>query len=174
MGAHADFYAYFKALTTTPMIMANQNGTRPALPYITLQVDLANPLPVHIGKIAEGGSRELNSHRNARIQLQCFGPGSWEIMEALSMAVHTEAANVLASEKNIAINDQPQLQDIPVLRDATTYEPRAVLDIDASYTRAASETVDYFDQVHGTSDVTPQVVPQEPQSFIAEVVTETP
>jgi hypothetical protein len=174
MGAHADFYAYFKALTTTPMIMANQNGPRPALPYITLQVDLGNPLPVHIGKIADGGSRALNSHRNARIQLQCFGPDSWEIMEALSMAIHTEAANVLANEKNIAINEQPQLQDIPVLRNATTYEARAVLDIDASYTRAASEIVDYFDKVHGTSDVTPQVVTQEPQSFVAEVVADTP
>ncbi len=167
MDIRKEFQKFFSALTNAQVILAYENGPRPALPYIMLHVDLANPLSAHISRIQPDGKRNIHAYRNARLQLQCYGPGSWEIMEALSMAIHTEAANTLASAKNIAINGQAQLQNIPVLRSATEYEPRAVLDIDAAYTGAITETVDYFDEVHGISDFSLKNTPQDPQPFMA-------
>lgn len=168
MSAYLDFHALFSAATDREIIPANDNGEKPAKPFITLRVDTANPQPIHKGRVDDDGIRLLSSHRGASIRLQVYGVGSWEIAERLALSLSKESIQALAEELNLSINERVRIQDVPALMDNATYESRAILDIDASYTASVDDDVGFIETVHGEIDTEPGTVP--PQSFIATVV----
>lgn len=168
MTVHSDFYTLFDEATPVPIIFANQNGPRPPKPYITLRLSVASPLPVHTGPTDDAGIRELSAHRAALAQLQVYGPGCWEIAEQLAMSLSKESIQALAETLNITINERVRIQDVPALVDTATYEPRAILDVEASYTTHIDDDVGFIQTVHGEIDTEPGTVP--PESFIATVI----
>lgn len=159
MSAHDDFWTLFDAATTVPIIFANGNGPRPPKPYATLQLSVAQPQPAHHGRVNEEGIRPVSAHRSASVQIQVYGEGSWGIAESLAMTLHTDRLQMLAEELNLTINENIRIQDVPMLMDNSTYEPRAILDLQATYTAHIDEDVGFIETVRGKAfvdDLAPQ------------------
>lgn len=160
MAAHEDFLTLFEAATTRPVIFANENGKRPQRPYVTVQLQLASPLPVHTGPVDGNGQRRLSAHRPVTIQLQCYGDGSWGVLDQMQLTLYTDSLLNLAESLNIGLQREPRLQDVPALLEGTKYEPRAILDIEAMYTGSIEEEVGIIETVNGTGTTTPGTAPE--------------
>lgn len=160
-----DYMKIVRSVTNLRVIPANDNGPKPAKPYITARLSVANPQPVHKGVLLEG-KRTNSSHRTGTLQLQVIGPDSWSLAEALSMRLLEESTLDLAEETyNISWFSQPRLQDVPMLVDDQTYEQRVILEIATSYTMGSLETTGVIEAVEGEFSTSPGTT--EPITFMA-------
>lgn len=161
MPVHDDFYDLFSAATDRPVVFANENGKRPPQrPFITLQLEVGQPQPVHRGRVDDDGIRKITSHRPITLQLQCYGADSWSVLEQLQLSLYSDALQELAETLNISLQREPRLQNVPALLDDTKYEPRAILDLEAMYTASTEEDVGYIETVNGTGTTTPGTAPE--------------
>lgn len=159
MSVHDDFWSLFSAATPVPIIHANQNAPRPSKPYIDMRLAVGVPYPVHHGRVNDDGMRAISSHRDVSVQLQVYGEGSWDIAESLALSLSKESLIDMSETLNISINDQVRIQDVPMLLDAATYESRAIVDLQATYTAAVIDDVGFIETVRGTGvvdDLSPQ------------------
>lgn len=139
--------------TPVPIIFANQNGPRPPKPYITLRVDTAPRSGILAGPVTETGEQAFNSHRDAVVELQCFGDGGFDALDTLAQRLHGPTMLAAAYAANMAIYQTDAVQNVPVLRDGSTYEPRAVLDIGVRYTLEQIEDVGLIQTVQGEMEL---------------------
>lgn len=159
MSVHNDFWSLFSAATPVPIIHANQNAPRPPKPYIDMRLTMGVPYPVHHGRVSDDGVRAISSHRDVTVQLQVYGDGSWGIAEGLALSLSKESLIDLSETLNISINDQVRIQDVPMLLDTATYESRAILDLQATYTASVIDDVGFIETVRGegvVDDLPPQ------------------
>ena len=147
-------YDLITTAATAPVIFADENGPRPAKPYIALRVNPASRLPVHRGTVDDAGVQPVSAHRSAQVELQCFGWGCMNALDALGQRLHMQAALDRAEELDLAVTAVGQLRQVPVLRDATMYEPRAVLELTIDYTTTLADDVGVIEKVNitGTTD----------------------
>ncbi|MEZ7780464.1 hypothetical protein O4A46_01495 [Cupriavidus gilardii] len=147
-------YELITTAATAPVIFANENGPRPAKPYIALRVNPASRLPVHRGPVDDAGVQPVSAHRSAQVELQCFGTGCMDALDVLGQRLHMQAALDRAEQLDLAVTAVGQLRQVPVLRDATTYEPRAVLELTIDYTTTLADDVGVIETVNitGTRD----------------------
>lgn len=149
--------AIFDLITTAataPVIFADENGPRPPKPYIALRVNPASRLPVHRGPVGVEGVQPVSAHRSAQVELQCFGAGCMDALDALGQRLHMQAALDRAEQLDLAVTAIGPLRQVPVLRDGTTHEPRAVLELTIGYTTTLSDEVGVIETVNitGTTD----------------------
>ncbi|MDI9250281.1 hypothetical protein QMZ25_16900 [Stenotrophomonas sp. RS-48] len=135
--------------TTLQVIFANQNGPRPKLPYITVRVDTAPRAPLLEADLSDDGNQTYAAHRDATVELQCFGDGSFDALDDLSQRLKGPYMVAAGYAANIAVYATDSVQNIPVLRDGAKYEPRAVLDIGIRYTKQHDEEVGLIKTVQG-------------------------
>lgn len=155
------FGQLIEAATDRPVIDANENGRRPPeRPFITLQVSVGRPLPVHRGRVDGDGMQIISGHRPVSVQLQCFGKRSWDVLDSLQLKLYSDSVSNLAESLNISLQREPRLQDVPALLDGTRYEPRAILDLEAMYTAAIEDDVGFIETVNGTVTTTPGAAPE--------------
>jgi hypothetical protein len=135
--------------TPVPIVIANQNGPRPALPYITLRVDAAPRAPLLEADLSDNGVQTYAAHRDATVELQCFGEGSFDALDDLGQRLKGPAMVAEAFARNLAVYAVDAVQNVPVLRDGSTYEPRALLDIGIRYVKQHDEDVGLINTVQG-------------------------
>jgi hypothetical protein len=134
-----------------PLIIANENGPRPTVMYATIRVETMNRLPTHVGMQDEEGARNVSAHRVGQIELQMFGALSYDTLD-LGLQRLSHDANIEAFEAaGIVFGDSHDIENIPVLRTQTQFEPRAVVTLPFSYTRATEETLSWIETVAGTA-----------------------
>ncbi|TFL14217.1 hypothetical protein CSC67_08680 [Pusillimonas caeni] len=160
MTMHDDFYTLVDAATSHQVVFANENGKRPERPFITLQVSVGAPQPIHRGPVDDDGLQRISAHRPVTVQLQCYGAGSWGVLDELQLKLYTDSMSDLAESLNIALQREPRLQDVPALLDDTKYESRAILDLEAMYTAGIDDDVGYIETVNGTIETTPGIAPE--------------
>ncbi len=144
-----DIWALLSKATAKPIVFANQNGPRPPLPYIALRLDRAPASNLTAWTVREDGTQDHSAHRDGIVELQCFGAGSFDTLDDMAQRLRGPAMVAEAAAANLAIYTLDSVMNIPVLRDGTTYEPRAVLEIGIRYTRTHTEDVGAIDTVHG-------------------------
>lgn len=156
MSLHDDFLQLVAAATTRPVIFANENGKRPPQrPFVTLQITVGAPQPVHRGPVDDDGVQRISAHRPVSVQLQCYGAGSWDVLDELQLRLYTDSMSELAESLNIALQREPRLQDVPALLDGTRYESRAILELEAMYTAGVDDDVGFIETVNGNITTTP-------------------
>lgn len=144
-----DIRALLVKATQVPVVFANQNGPRPALPYITLRVDAAPRAPLLEAGLSEDGVQTYAAHRDATVELQCFGPGSFDALDDLGQRLKGPAMVAAAFAANLAVYAVDAVQNVPVLRDGTTYEPRALMDIGIRYVKQHDEEAGFIETLRG-------------------------
>lgn len=135
------------------VIFANENGRRPSKPYVTLQATAAERYPVHHTEVLPNGDRKLFAHQDFTLQVQAYGARCMERMNALSMALETEAGLGLADLLDLAWSTQPKIDNVPALLDNLSYEPRALLRIEGQHTLEITESVGFIETVNAAVSV---------------------
>ena len=134
-------YDILAALLPVPLIWAYENGRQPENVFAALEVRLADAsLPVMRAPISGNSSRALSAVREAAVTVQCYGDGAFEFLDALAMALQTEAAADALEIANAAVFDIERVQSVPKLREVN-YETQAVLSFRYRYMAAMDETV---------------------------------
>ena len=144
-----EILALISQATQLQVIFANQNGPRPKLPYITLRVGTAPRQGLLEGELSEDGVQTYAGHRDATVELQCFGDGGFDALDGLSQRLKGPGMLAAALEANLAVYATDAVQSVPVLRDGGKYEPRAVMDIGIRYTKEHDEDVGLIKTVRG-------------------------
>lgn len=161
--AHESFYTLIStAASPLKVIYSDQNGKRPARPYITLSVQVGQPGPSHHGQVDDEGVRVISSHRPVSIQLQCYGADSLEILDRLQLVLQRESIQGLSEQLNISTLRPVRLQPVPALLGGVSYEPRAILDLESMYTASITDEVGVIESVEITMDTTPGESPPRP------------
>lgn len=151
--------ALLPAFGTVPLIHANENGPRPEGVYATMRIETAHDMPAHIGPIVTPdpipalGTRDLNAHRVGTVELQCFGEGSFDVLDTAALLLQGIVAMDAAEAVGVVFGVVSDLQNQPALRNASQWEPRAICSLPFAYTRRVSETVAVIETVQGTIEI---------------------
>lgn len=137
-----------------PVIFRDGNGPRPGKPYMTLKVTPAARLPVHLGAVDQDGRQDVSAHRDAGVELQCFGDDAFQVLDELSLRLGFPSLVDFANSLDLAVFDVGDVQDLPVPRDDARFEPRAVLELRVRYTGTLADEVGYFEAVEVTGTLT--------------------
>lgn len=112
-----------------PVIFANENSPRPALPYMTLFLnslvqigDDYVPRPDGVGDLDLVGDREFT------LQVQCFGGDPITLLENMRTSLQKETVLATLRANGIVFVQHNPITDITALLD-TEFEPRASMDI---------------------------------------------
>ena len=141
-----NLYDILAALLPVPLIWAYENGRQPENVFAALDVRSADAsLPVMRAPISGNSSRALSAVREAAVTVQCYGDGAFELLDALAMALQTEAAADALDAANAAVFDIERVQSVPKLFEAQ-YHEQAVLSFRYRYMATADETVPVIDK----------------------------
>lgn len=136
-----------------PLIIANQNGPRPATLYGTIRIESMHRLPNHIGPQDVNGVRKVSAHRTGQLEIQMFGVSAYETLD-LIMQKFSFDANVEAFEqRGIVFGEPGDLENLPVIRNVSQFDPRAIATVPFSYTRAVDEALSWIETVNGTATI---------------------
>jgi len=113
----------------TPVIFANENSPRPALPYVTLYLTSL----VQIGedwtpKPDNAGGAEMVGDREFTLQIQCYGGDPITILENVRSSLQKQSVlDTLRANGIVFVNHFP-ISDVTQLLD-TEYEARGTMDV---------------------------------------------
>jgi hypothetical protein len=133
---------------TVPVIVAEQDEAPPARPYIALTLRGSTSLPLHLGPVASDGVRAVSSHRDARIELTYFGAGGMNAMETLAQRLQMERALLHAEALDLAVFSIGEVQQVSLLQEDGTYEPRMQLALSVRYTVTLDEEIAVIETVN--------------------------
>lgn len=133
---------------TVPVVFAEQDAVPPAKPYIALKVQGSTSLPLHLGPVEPDGVRAVSSHRDAPIELTYFGPGGMDALDTLAQRLQMERALLHAEALDLAVFAIGQVQQVRLLLEDATYEPRTQLALSVRYTVTLDEEVGLIETVN--------------------------
>ncbi|WP_454691131.1 phage neck terminator protein [Achromobacter aloeverae] len=129
------------------VIFSNENGPRPAPPYITLAVRWASAGSRHLAPPDDDGGQLVYSHRDATVELQAFGAAAYEALDELGERLGHPVFADMAVLLNIAVFDRGRVQSLPAERDGARFEARGVLELSIRYTVGVTENVGLIETV---------------------------
>lgn len=149
-------FKVINAATDKPLFFAYQNGVKlPPKPYVTLYVISADTkLPSHRGVLDADGNRRIEAHRQALVQLDCYGGDSHSILDTLVQKLQTEAVLTLCDELNVSISNFRGIKQAPISVDDTHYQGRSVLTLNFNYVTGVAETLPIIEQAETTGEYT--------------------
>lgn len=136
-----------------PLIIANENGPRPATMYGTVRIETLHALPTHVGPQDANGMRLVSAHRTGLLELQMFGAESYDTLDlGVQRMTHDEHVESFAAA-GLVFGPTHDVENLPVLRTQSQFEPRAIVTIPFSYTRSTQETLSWIETVEGMATV---------------------
>jgi hypothetical protein len=142
--------------TNYSVIWLNPNATRPALPYIALQIlSLVKMGGDYISPVDLTGKRRIKSDYYINVNISCYFTGDGALVSAadvladLRLSLRTEAvADYLTSQNVSLIKEISSILVIPK-KVATGFEPRASIDIQFGTAIYVDELISTIDTVTG-------------------------
>ena len=126
-----------------PVILADQNGSRPAKPYATLAVTGADTsggstieLPVNAAGIVA-----ISEHQRLNVEVQCFGVGSFALAQAAGLRLRFPSHVLRAEQLNIGVSLVRRALRVPELLNQSQYEERGILEFTAYMVLAGTDDV---------------------------------
>lgn len=128
-------------LADAKVIVADDKGPRPTLPYVTVRVSLQG-VKVGQDEIVDGlssGTPTLKVHGNRRgtVSVQGFGAGSDVYIETASLALRTPTIQAILDAAGLSVTPIGGINNITTLLD-TGREPRFSQDYDFAYELTSS------------------------------------
>lgn len=112
------------------IIRANENGTRPPLPFVTYEVTTKTKLgQSQVSKADTNGDVEVKQHKDVIVRLNGYGNLSEELLSTLQGSLQLESIKALFVQNCVAIRiDNASITQLPVVLEETierrfTYEP---------------------------------------------------
>lgn len=169
MSAETDIRELLQMATPVPLVFADENGPRPAKPYATVATRWASRARENYGRVDDNGIRLTESHRDVSVEVHGYGVGIFEALDLMSQMLDTEDIIQATVTKNIAFWDIGQVNRLPMLRDASSYEPHAVIEISARYVLGVTEDVGFIEHVEATLDTVGGLTDPPPIEFTVDI-----
>ncbi len=169
--AQQSIFTLIEGTAGVPVVFAWENGPRPPKPYIAMLVNTAARGHVHRGTVSNAGVQTVAQHRDARVDLQCYGAGSYDVLDTLAQRLHMLDALDLADVLDLAVFDVGSTQNVPMMRDAMNWEPRAILDLGIRYTSTLDDQVGAIETVEAEGTTTGGALAPDEESTIDLVIT---
>lgn len=141
------------------LIFAHGNGPRPVQQYVTMRIENAHKLPEHVGRTVETGpapafgTRGNDAHRSGQIEFQCFGAGSFDVLDVAMQRLGEESFTDASNARELAFATASNVVNEPALRDGLSYEPRAIATLAFAYTRRTNESIGFIETVNAIASV---------------------
>lgn len=125
----AVLYSWASARSGQTTIFAEQNGPRPALPYVTVRVARVEHGGLANRRLSTPGNPDTH-YRPVRlgVEVQCYGPGALTTAENLHNSLDLEAVQDLFSTSNFARATVESVLSVSTVVD-TGFEERGAFDI---------------------------------------------
>lgn len=155
----------------TAVIFANENGKRPAGPYIAMALRWSKISNAEAGRLNDDAAQPVHQHEDATVELQSFGRAAYDALDEIALKLRHPLYEERAEALGLALYEVGRVQDIPVVRDAARYERRGVLELGIRYARSHSELVGFIETVTGTVTTTGGLKPAIATPFTATAET---
>ncbi|QLB23322.1 phage neck terminator protein [Phocoenobacter skyensis] len=142
-------YKVLEAATSKPLFFAYQSGVKlPPKPYITIHILSADTsLPSHKQVLGENGERLIESHRQAIVQIDCYGNDSYQILDEFVQQLQTEEVLSICESLNVSISNFGGIQQMPETINSVDWESRSTLTIHFNYVTSVMETLHIIEKV---------------------------
>lgn len=153
-------YEWITALIdpTVPVIFTNENGVRPPLPYLTIEVFGNNKIgqAYRSSTVQTDGIQEVNFDEDFTVSIQAYGYGSMKYLKELRDLLELESVILTLNELGLAIREENNpINDISISMDGLSIEKRYNYDVLFGTKQNLCEYVGYFEDVEineGKSD----------------------
>jgi hypothetical protein len=142
--------ALLPAFGSTELVLAHENGRRPPGVYATMRIESSRKTHVIVGKLKPDGTRTFTAHGQGLLELQCFGQGSFDVLDTAVQLLAASEPQDAAVAGNVAFGPTNRVESVPALRNDSSWEPRAVVSLPFAYTREVSEALSWIETVEGT------------------------
>ena len=137
----------------TEMIVDNNNGPQPNLPYAGFRILALN----HVGRVQrefidEFGDRKFYQHFSIPIRLRVYGPNATSLMTKFSMALNKESITYQMAQANIAFSTRSAVRKLPELMNAS-WQERAEMIVTVHSMATDSEAIGWIETIKGTVNV---------------------
>lgn len=136
--------------TGVPVVWANQNAPRPALPFVTLQIlSRVDKEWSDIGNVDDSGNCEIINDRAITVSIQGFGPDCTDEVQAL----HDSLERITVQE-TLRAGGVCFIRTVSGVTDLTDtigskFEERAGFDIEVRVSSVVVDNPNYIDRVTG-------------------------
>jgi len=123
------FYTWAVAQTSQTVIWLFPNAPRPALPYISLQIN--SLITIHVDQILSpdnAGASDIVGNREFTLNCQAYGDTAMGILETLKSSLEKPSVYLALQNSKIVFVDSFGIQDLTELLDSR-YESRASMDL---------------------------------------------
>jgi len=119
----------FGIVTPEPVIWADQNAPRPAMPYLTLRITPSSPIGQDYQYSPKpDGTGKVTGNREFTLMIQHFGAGGYDAMEALGSSLERFTIQQMLNAGSLAYVQVLPTLDISMLVD-TRFEERYSKDV---------------------------------------------
>ena len=148
-------------LTDIPIIRANQDGARPALPYATYQVTARTTVGSdHYSNVDGDGMQMISGVREGTIMVNFFGDDARESADNLVNSIRKTTSRYLMRRLSMVISDTGNVTDLTALRDRANFEQMANIDLFFRYTGIYTDDVGVIETVDATGTVAQESIHQ--------------
>lgn len=114
------------------LILADQNGPRPAKPYATLSVrSTALDPPIEL-PVDENGMAQMVSYVRVIAELQYYGNGAFQSAQTAGLKLRFRSSVSLAETLGVSVNNIRTVLRVPELLNESQYEERGLMEFAAS------------------------------------------
>ena len=141
-------------LISIPLAYANQNKSRPPLPYATIRVSTRTT----VGRDEHGlvnGDGLMPSHgvREGTVMINVYGGSAREHCDDLVNNIRKTTSRYLMRREHFVISNSSQVNDLTALRDDANFEAMANVDLTFRYTGKYLDDVGLIETVDATGDI---------------------
>jgi hypothetical protein len=132
-----------------PLILADQNGPRPAKPFAALAVRSTPGQPMtYQYDPDETGSAEIVQHREVVVELQTFGANAFEFAQMVGLKLLFPSHVMRAEALGLGVSRINNVLRVPELLNQSQYEERGVLEFTIYDSLAGNDDVGLIENVN--------------------------
>jgi hypothetical protein len=130
-----------------PIIWANENGTRPALPYVTLQVrTVRKPGMPYSSKASATGVQTVSYIEDIDVSIQSYGDASDDFLLNLKNSLQKDTVLQALYANKVGLRNIGDITEIPIILDETA-ENRYLFEVSFTIGQEITDTVGFISTV---------------------------
>ncbi len=138
-------YNWVSDNVSVPVIFFDENGVRPNLPYVTINITSYNMIGQrYLESPDNNGDRNIKYTEDFTVAINSFGRGSQDELQKLKDSLQKEIVLQSLKDACIAVRNESTITDISVLVDSTI-EKRFFYEIFLSFGKSIEENVGYIE-----------------------------
>ena len=144
---------YIENLLAIPAVFANENGSRPELPYLTLNVTLNSKIGTpYYPKASDTGNQNIKYDIDYTVSINGYGKTVLNYMENLRDSFQTQTGMTWSQTEGIALRSEDNITDITALI-SSEFEKRFLYEVIFGTAHEIVDNPNFVDNITGNGIV---------------------